>query len=146
MKHETHVITVRAPVDRLIVPLVRSLMIYPEVSTLYSCQGTKLDPEKQKPWSWDKDASYVIFMVGGGSSIENAVFLDFLAEHMNELSIYVQLEMPVVGGAPQVELRMKQEDLAGGVKWLHSIRKHWRGLNTELKKKLSKFRIRQRQY
>jgi hypothetical protein len=144
MKHDTEIITIRAPVDKLIGPLVLALLQFPEVATLYSCQGEAVD--KEKNWDWDKAASYVIFTVGGGSSVECAIFMNFLGERMGSLSTYVKIEMPLVIGVPQVELRVQQAHINSVTEWLMSIRKEWHGLWPELKCWLAKFKAQWRHY
>lgn len=140
MKHPTTTIYVRAPVDTGIVPVVRALLAFPEVSTLYSCQGTPATDFKGKEWNWPKDGAYVVFLIGSGTALELAIFLDFMAERLGDLSTYTQMEITVPGGAPQIELRTQQECLDKLAKWLVVIRKDWRGLPVELAERVAKFK------
>lgn len=140
MKHETQVISVRAPVDKLIIPVVKALLAFPEVATLYSCQGVAYAQKTAKEWNFIRDSSYVIFTAGGGSVIELAVFLNFLSERVSSMDCYAQFELPIVGVAPQIELHFQQEHISKMAIWLRAIRKEWPGLRVELKSHLSKFR------
>jgi hypothetical protein len=131
-------IPVRAPVDILIIPVVRALLAFPEVATLYSCQGTSALSDV-KDWAWPKDGAYIVFLVGGGSAIELSIFLDFLAERVGAFDAHIQLEITVPGGAPQIEMRTQQEHLDKLAQWLVNIRKDWRGLRAELAARVAKF-------
>lgn len=144
MKHPIEITTVRAPVDKLIVPVVQALLAFPEVATLYSCQGVSRSQENGKDWNFERDASYVIFMVGDGSAVELAVFLDFLMERTRSLDCYIRFELTIIpeppgSGAPQIELRFQQENLSKVVEWLHLAREGWLGLAVELRRLLTKF-------
>jgi hypothetical protein len=132
MKHPTTTIYVRAPVDTAIVPVVRALLAFPEVATLYSCQGTPATDSKGKEWNWPKDGAYIVFLVGRGTALELAVFLDFMVARIGDLSTYTQMEITVAGGTPQLELRTQHECIDKLAQWLLAIRKDWRGLTVEL--------------
>jgi len=140
MKHPTEVVTVRAPVDKLIVPVVEALLAFPEVATLYSCQGSDCSQDNIKEWAFDRDSSYVILSVGDGSVVELAVFLDFLADRVVSLDCHTNFKLEVVSGSPQIEIRFLQDNMLKMVEWLRLIRKEWFGLQVELKSRLPKFR------
>jgi len=87
-EHPTILVTVRSPVDVLIAPLVKALLLFPEVATLYSCQGTRtptmaemLRPKKGERfpgWDRERDSAWVRFTVGDGSGQAIAAFIDKL--------------------------------------------------------------------
>lgn len=134
MQHPTEHILVKAPVDVLIIPLVQALQAFPEVATIHSCQGDPISKE----WSWNNNAAYVIFRAGA-SITECAVFLDFLAEHLAKLEPYIRLQLSVVKGVPQVEIRLQQCCITDVVTWLSAIIKRWQGMHTEMVVRNTKF-------
>jgi hypothetical protein len=137
MKHDTTVISVRAHVDNLIVPVVQALLAFPEISTLYSCQGSQ--PKTMVlPWSWEKDAAYVVVLVGKGTAIENAVFFDYLLSQILTCSATTRIALTSSMGATQLEFRMRQDEIDSVVQWLKSIRRDWLGLVNEHDKRWAK--------
>lgn len=146
MNHETTVITVRAPVDKLVVPVVRALLQFKEVATCHSCQGNPtgtISSGAALKWSWERDSAYAILRVGGGSIIENAVFMTFLHEHLDELrDVYVRFEMTAIDDVqPQIVMRMHQEDIDAVAGWLESIQSYWTGLAAETASRVSELNL-----
>lgn len=67
------------------------------------------------------------------------MFLDFLAEHFSKMDTYIKLELVMVTGIPQLEMRLQQEHIAEVTSRLCEIYKSWQGTTEELKKRLPKF-------
>nr|NIN68002.1 hypothetical protein [Anaerolineae bacterium]NIQ77233.1 hypothetical protein [Anaerolineae bacterium] len=95
-EHPTLTMKVKAPIDVLVAPLVRALSRYPEVMTMYSCQGEPLTNAQK--WNFQTDAAFVIFSIGTGSTLELASFLDFMSDHVHLLDCHARTSISMPTG------------------------------------------------
>ena len=92
--------------------------------------------KRGKAWNFEEHAAYVIIGVGKRTAIENAVFVQFLSEHIEGLDAHVKIRTDVVNSYTQVIIRMMPEDIGSVARWLRSLRKQWHGLIVEMKAQL----------
>lgn len=129
-EHPTTMVTVRTTVDVLIAPLVRALLLFPEVATLYSCQGSPTPgwdnigkrKKGQKSWDWDHDTAWVRFTVGDGSGQTIAAFLDKLVPVLTDGTTKwvprFAWTVTYLHGTPQGRINVEQQQIPEMVKQL----------------------------